>query len=177
MCIWSLLTELSALPPSRAEWMFSYQSQFFFPCYQWLWYDLRATRDRKRGGSEEICCPGRKCCNLYGERVFKSGPGKSRRKGATYHVWRPSRWPENCKVLEVQNESGQSSWIRTTREASADIRRRPILEPPCLCAGTNRESERSFSWGVGMSEILNRPCSCADVRASSHSAAPAKHQM
>ena len=38
------------------------------------------------GDSEEICCPGRKCCNLYGERVFKSGPGKSRRKGPTYHV-------------------------------------------------------------------------------------------
>ena len=30
MCIWSLLIELSVLPPSSAEWMSSYQSHFFF---------------------------------------------------------------------------------------------------------------------------------------------------
>ena len=28
MCSWSLLTELSALPPSSVEWMSSYQSLF-----------------------------------------------------------------------------------------------------------------------------------------------------
>ena len=105
------------------------------------------------------------------------GPGKSRRKDATYHVWKPSSWSENCKAPEVSNENGHSSWIRTTREASADMRCGPSSQSACLSAGTSMERELFSSWGVGMGEILNRPCSCEDVRASSPSAASAKHHI